>query len=151
KCWSQFAATIAVLPDKTPCSICSRRTITRVYDLRIPGAVPRCETLCPSCSSIEDSPIDRRTSMSVQPDGLMQLHGSLPRSNWQARSPAGGSFRRETFRWEWPAAPTGEPLQSFRVPQAWPVVPFRLSVIMVHGDSEFTVLGCLFRGSQQNE
>lgn len=146
KSWTQFVDATEVVPDKTPCSICGRRTIARVYSLRIPGAVFRCETMCPNCGSIEDSPIDHRISMSVDPDGLMRLHGALPGSDWRARITVERFFTRETYGWEWPSAPTGEPLQSFRVPQPWPVVPFRLSVIMVYGDCEFSVLGCLYRG-----
>jgi hypothetical protein len=151
KSWSQFVDTTQVLPTKAPCPICARRTIARVSSLRMPGAVSRRETMCPSCGSIEDSPVDHRTWMTVEPDGLMQLHGTLPRSDWHARITVERFFTRETSGWEWPSAPTGEPLQSFRVPEPWPIVPFRLSVIMVYGDCEFSVLGCLYRGPHRNE
>lgn len=151
KSWTQFVDATQVQPHKTPCPVCARRTVARVSSLRIPGAVSRRETMCPNCSSIEDSPVDRNTSMTVEPDGLMRLHGALPGADWQARITVERFFTRETYSWEWPSAPTGEPLQSFRVPEPWPVVPFRVSVIMVYGDCEFSVLGCLYRGSQENE
>lgn len=149
KCWSTFADTIEVLPAKAPCSVCGRRTIARAYVLRIAGCVPRREAVCPSCGSVEDSPIDRAMAMSVAPDGQMQLHGSLPRSDWHARITIERFYTRETDQWDWPAAATGEPVASFQVPQPWPLVPFRLSLIMVHGYSEFTVLGCLYRGTRE--
>lgn len=146
KCWTQFVDETRLLSDKPSCSICGRRTVARVSSLRIPGAVPRRETMCPSCGSIEDSPVDRAISMTVTPDGWIRLQGDVPQSDWRARVVVERFFTRETFRWEWPSAATGEPLPSFCVPEPWPVVPFRLSVILIYGDSEFTVLGCLYRG-----
>lgn len=150
KSWTKFAGETRVLPEKTPCPICGRRTIARVSSLRILDAVSRRETMCPSCGSIEDSPVDCKMWMTVEPDGWMQLHGALPGSDWHARITIERFFVRETYGWEWPSAPTGEPLRSFRVPEPWPVVPFRLSVIMLFGDSEFSALGCLYRGPHQN-
>lgn len=146
KCWNQFIETIEVLPEKAPCPVCGRRTIVRESSLRIPGAMPRRETMCPSCGSIEDSPSDRSMSMSVDSGGLMRLSGALPKSGWSARITVERFFTRETYQWDWPATPSGEPMPSFQVPQAWPLVPFRLSVIVVYGDSEFSALGCLYRG-----
>lgn len=146
KCWSRFIEVTETLPERTPCTICGRRTILRVSSLRIPGIMPRRETMCPSCGSIEDSPCDRSMSMSVEPGGLMRLDGELPTSGWVARITLERFFTRETYKWDWPAAPSGEPAPSFQVPTVWPLVPFRLSVILVYGDSEFSVLGCLYRG-----
>lgn len=151
KCWSQFCETLNVVPEKPPCPVCGRRTIVREFSLRIPGAKSRRETMCPSCGSIEDCPSDRGMSMSVAPDGLMRLHGALPKSDWCARISVERFFTRETYQWDWPAAPSGEPMPSFQVPRAWPLVPFRLSVIIVHGDSDFSVLGCLYRGGLEGE
>ncbi len=150
KSWTQYVDVTAVLPDKRPCPMCARRTIARVHSLRIPGAVPRRETMCPSCGSIEDSPVDRRLSMSAEPDGWVHLNGALPGLDWHARVTVERFFTRETYGWEWPSASTGEPLPSFRVPTPWPIVPFRLSVIVVYGDSEFSVLGALYRGAKDN-
>jgi hypothetical protein len=146
KSWTQFASETQVLPEKLPCPICGRRTIARVSNLRFPDAVSRRETMCPSCGSIQDSPVDCKMWMTVERDGWIRLHGALPGSHWHARITIERFFTRETYGWEWPAAPAGEPLRSFQVPEPWPVVPFRLSVIMVFGDSEFSVLGCLYRG-----
>lgn len=146
KNWGRFVDSIEALPEKTPCSVCGRRTVARAFVLRIAGAVPRRETVCPSCGSVQDMPLDHTLSMSVTPDGWMHLHGSPPRSEWLARVTIERFFTRETLHWDWPAAATGEPAQSFQVPEPWPHVPFRLSLIMVHGDCEFIVLGCLYRG-----
>jgi len=88
--------------------------------------------------------------MTVELDRWIRLHGELPGSDWHARITIERFFTREPYGWEWPAAPAGEPLRSFQVPEPWPAVPFRLSVIMVFGDSEFSVLGCLYRGPHQN-
>jgi hypothetical protein len=146
KSWAQFIEATQVLRDKPPCPICGRRTIARVYSLRIPGAVSRRETMCPNCGSIEDAPIDLDRSMRVQPDGWVHLRGGWPGADWAARITVERFFTREGESWEWPSAPTGEPLPSFQVPVPWPVVPFRLSLITVYGDAEFSVLGCLYRG-----
>jgi hypothetical protein len=147
KSWARFVDATQVLPDKIPCPICARRTIARMFTLRIPGAVPRRETMCPSCGSIEDCSVDRRITMAVEPGGLIQLFGALPATDWCAKIVVERFFTRENYSWEWPSALSGEPLGSFRVPKPWPTVPFRLSIIMVYGDCEFSVLGCLYRGS----
>lgn len=151
KSWAQFVDQTQVLPHKPPCPICRRRSVARLSSLRIPGAMSRRETMCPSCGSVEDTALDREIAITVQPDGVVQLHGMLPESDWQARIVVERFFTRETRSWTWPAASTGEPSSSFRVPEPWPVVPFRLAVIMVHGDSEFCVLGCLYRGLRASE
>jgi len=150
KTWTQFTLATQSLPNRSACSVCGRRTVERVYSLRIPGAVARVETMCPSCGSIEDCPVDRRMSMRVESSGLIQLSGALPDSQWWARVTIERFFTQETHGWDWPPAATGEPLSHFQVPTPWPTVPFRLSVILVYGSCEFSVLGCLFRQTHQN-
>ncbi len=151
KCWAKFAEAVEVVPEKAACSVCGRRTLLREFSMRIPGAKARRERTCPSCGSIEDCPADRSMSMSVEPGGLMRLHGELPKSSWCARISVERFYTPETYKWDWPAAPSGEPMPSFQVPIAWPLVPFRLSVILVYEDSEFAVLGCLYRGGLEIE
>jgi hypothetical protein len=151
KCWNHYTLTTEVLPDKKPCLICGRRTVARLFSLRVVGAKQRRETFCPSCGSIEDVAVDRQMSFAVEPTGLMRLAGAVPVADWHARVTVERFFTRETFSWEWPAAPTSEPAPSFQVPRPWPRVPFRLSLIMVHGISEFSVFGCLYRGSDGDQ
>ena len=146
KSWFQYSDDIRTLKDKPDCSFCGRRSIAREYDLRIAGATSRRETMCPSCGSIEDAPVHRQMSMTVDQEETVHLSGQLPTSDWQARIIGERFFTRTTQTWEWPSDDDGNIQTSFQLPDPMPGLPFRLAVVLVYDDCEFTVLGGLQRG-----
>lgn len=149
KVWTPFADLVEVFPERKVCNVCDRRTITRKYALRIPGAAARCETTCPSCGSISDSPADQSLSMSVKADGTIHLIGEIPNQRWHGRVVVERFFTKENTTWVWPEGDDGKPLRTFQVPEPFPAVPFRLGLVLIFGQCELIVLGCLHRGTSK--
>lgn len=147
KVWTSFADPVEVLPERKACPICGRRTITRKYIMRLPGAAPRCETMCPSCGSVSDLPSDLDLSMSVEADGTIHLNGDFRNEHWHARVVVERFHTNEKSSWIWPEGDDGKPLRSFRVPEPFPSIPFRLGLVFIVGQGELIVLGCLYRGT----
>ena len=148
KYWLPYAEDPVALPEKGTCPACRRRTVSRVYQLRIPDSSPRRHTHCPTCGPIEDLPVDLHMSIAVDSDGVIHLDGDLPASEWNAQVVLETQLVALQKRCEWPADSSGAPVRSFQTPEAWPAVPLRVAVIMIRGNCEFTVVGCLCRNAK---
>jgi hypothetical protein len=145
KYWIPYAGDVRALSEKGTCPACGRRTVSRVYRMRIPDAPPRRHTHCPTCGPIEDVPIHRHLTIAVESRGVILLGGDLPDSDWYAQVVLETQVAELQKKWEWPADSDGTPIRAFRPPEDWPAVPLRVAVLLIRSGCEFNVVGCLCR------
>lgn len=143
--WLAYASDVRTLAERRPCPACGRRTISRRYALRVPGAAKRDHTHCPTCGPIGDLPEGRALTIAVDPDGTIRLGGDLPQSCWDAQVVLDTQIASMHATWPWPAAADGSPAVLVRPTETWPQVPLRVALLMLREDCELDVVGCLCR------
>jgi hypothetical protein len=145
KYWIPCSDDVQAEREKGTCPACGRRTVSRVYRSRIPGASARCHTHCPTCGPVGDLPLHRHVTIAVEPGGLVRLGGELPHAHWYAQVVLDTQVAALRQSWPWPVDSTGAPAHSFQIPEPWPRVPLRVAVLLLRGDCELDVVGCLCR------
>lgn len=96
------------------------------------GAVPsRRVSFCPSCSVIEDAPIDNDLALG-QRDGAFELSGTRPRERWHALLVIVEQGQVARTLHEWPADAEGRPAARFAPNVALPQGPFDAVLVLMH-------------------
>lgn len=120
--------------DAPVCPACrnANHRVTRYRASFRGGAVPaRRVSFCPSCSVIEDAPIDNDLALGRH-DGAFELSGTRPHERWSAALVIveQGQVGRQVHRW--PADENGRPVARFEPAEALPPGPFDAVLVLMH-------------------